>query len=128
MKDFKKTTHQEINILCIEDDKDTCELIGILFPEYNVVFAHSFGEAVRHLEDREFDLIITDNWLPDGSGLEICRKIRSVNSSVPIVFASGVGQKSEIEKAVNAGANKYLVKPYEPYNLQKIVKELIEGN
>ena len=126
MNDFNKKNEQEINILCIEDDKDTCELISILFPEYNVVFAHSFGEAVKYLDNQEFDLIITDNWLPDGSGLEICRKIRAANPTVPIVFASGVGQKSEIEKAIDAGANKYLVKPYEPDNLQQIVKELIE--
>ncbi|MGI8495527.1 MAG: response regulator transcription factor [Pyrinomonadaceae bacterium] len=127
MNNFNKTPAQKINILCIEDDKDTCELISILFPEYKVVFAHSFNEAVSLLAERDFDLIITDNWLPDGSGLDICRKIRAASSFVPIVFASGVGQKSEIEKAVNAGANKYLVKPYEPMKLQEIVKELIEN-
>jgi CheY-like chemotaxis protein len=112
-------------ILCVEDDKDTCELLGILFAEYEVVFASSTAEAFSLLESGHFDLYVLDNWLPDGSGIEVCRKIHELKPHVPIIFTSAVGQKSEIKKALAAGAREYLVKPYEPETLQKVVKELI---
>ena len=115
------------SILCVEDDRDTCELLGVLFPNYDIVFAHTVSEGFRLFESRHFDLCILDNWLPDGSGIELCSKIRALDKGVPIVFASGAGFKADIQKALDAGANEYLVKPYEPEKLRQIVKNLIEG-
>ena len=117
---------QQGSILCVEDDKDTCELLGVLFPNYDVVFAHTVGEGLRLFESRQFNLCLLDNWLPDGSGIELCKKIRALNQDIPIVFASAVGYKADIQKALDAGAQEYLVKPYEPEKLLKIVKNLIE--
>lgn len=121
------TGSQKIRILCVEDDKDTCELISFLFPDYDVKFAHTMSDGVRSFESENFDLCILDNWLPDGSGIELCRKMRFLNETVPIVFASAAGYKADIEKALNAGAQEYLVKPYEPEKLKKIVKKLVNG-
>jgi DNA-binding response OmpR family regulator len=112
-------------ILCVEDDRDTCELLSLLFSEYEVVFAASLREAFSLLESQHFDLYVLDNWLPDGSGIEVCRKIHELKPHVPIIFTSAVGQRSEIKKAKDAGAREYLVKPYEPEKLQKVVKDLI---
>jgi DNA-binding response OmpR family regulator len=113
-------------ILCAEDDEDSCELIGFLLAEYEVVFADNIKKAVELFETEHFDLCLLDNWLIDGLGIDLCRQIRALNPTVPIIFASGVGQKEEIQKALDAGAQAYLVKPYFPEELQKIVKELIE--
>ena len=113
-------------ILCVEDDRDTCELLSVLFPDYEVVFAHSAREGLRLFESRSFELCLLDNWLPDGSGIELCRKIRALDEHVPIVFASAAGFKSDIQAALDAGAHEYLVKPYEPEKLRKIVKKLLD--
>lgn len=118
-------TSPKKRILCVEDDKDTCELLGILFAEYEVVFAGSLREAFSLLESQHFDLYVLDNWLPDGSGIEVCQKLHEMKPEVPIIFTSAVGHKAEIKKALAAGAKEYLVKPYEPEDLQKIVKDLI---
>lgn len=115
------------SILCVEDDRDTCELLGVLFPDYDIVFAHTASEGLRLFESRRFDLCLLDNWLPDGSGIELCKKIRALDDGVPIVFASAAGFKADIQKALDAGAQEYLVKPYEPEKLRQIVKNLIEG-
>jgi DNA-binding response OmpR family regulator len=120
-------TSPKKRILCVEDDRDTCELLNILLAEYTVVFAHSLQESLSLLENQSFDLYLLDNWLPDGSGIEICRKIREQWPEVPIIFTSAVGQKSEIKKAMNAGAGKYMLKPCEPQELYKVVKELLEA-
>jgi DNA-binding response OmpR family regulator len=112
-------------ILCVEDDKDTCDLLSVLFSEYEVIFARSLKEAFSLLDGQHFDLYVLDNWLPDGSGIELCRKIHSLKPAAPIIFTSAVGQRAEIKAALSAGAREYLVKPCEPERLQKIVKELI---
>lgn len=125
MQDSNTGTSPKKRILCVEDDRDTCELLSILFSEYDVVFAGSLREAFSLLESEHFDLYVLDNWLPDGSGIEVCRKIHELKPDMPIIFTSAVGQKSEIKKALAAGAREYLVKPYEPEELQKVVKELI---
>lgn len=112
-------------ILCVEDDRDTCELLQILLTDWKTDFAHRLSDAFAMLENSRFDLYILDNWLPDGSGIDLCRRIRSIDEAAPIIFTSAVGNKSEIKKAKDAGAVEYLVKPYDPGNLQKIVKELL---
>lgn len=128
MPNLNTGTSPKKRILCVEDDKDTCELLGILFSDYEVVFAGSIKEAFSLLESQHFDLYVLDNWLPDGSGIEVCQKIHALKPLIPIIFTSAVGQKSEIKKALAAGAKEYLVKPYEPEDLQKIVKELISNH
>ena len=113
------------SILCVEDNRDTCEMLGIVFSEYDFVSAQDCGEAYALLEERSFDLYILDNWLPDGSGVDLCQKIRALDREVPIIFVSGVGDKANIQKAKDAGATEYLIKPCEPELIEKIVKELI---
>ena len=113
-------------ILCAEDDGDTRELLTFLLDEYELSFTDSIKDAMALLEAHHFDLYLLDNWLADGVGVDLCREIRVLTPHTPIIFASGVAQKDEIQKALNAGAQAYLVKPYFPEELQKIVKELIE--
>ena len=112
-------------ILCIEDDKDTCEMLSFLLSEYDFNFIHDPEKILPLIETEKFDLYILDNWLPGISGVELCKKIRALDGRVPVIFTSGSSRKKDIEAAFEAGANKYLVKPYEPEELREIVKELI---
>jgi DNA-binding response OmpR family regulator len=118
-------TQFDKTILCVEDDLDTCELLDILLADWQIDFVHRLNDAQKKLEKSRFDLYILDNWLPDGSGIDLCHYIRKTDDGAPIIFTSAVGNKTEIKKAREAGAVEYLVKPYEPENLQKIVKELL---
>lgn len=112
-------------ILCVEDDKDTCEVLRFVMTDYTFVCVHTIAEAEAAMSDSEFDLYVLDNWLPDGSGVELCEKIRRHGSSSPIVFTSAIGQRHDIDVAMTAGADRYLVKPYEPETLVQTVKELL---
>jgi DNA-binding response OmpR family regulator len=124
MKEEQKSLHRK-TILCVEDNKDTCEMLAVLFSEYEFISAETLQKARVLIGKRDFDLFILDNWLPDGSGVDLCRKIRASNASVPIIFVSGVGYPADIKIATDAGADRYLVKPCEPETIEKIVKELI---
>jgi len=116
------------SILCIEDDVDTCAFLSILFSEYRFEFTHTIGSAMPKLQEAKYDLYILDNWLPDGSGIDLCRKIRHHHPSAPILFTSGATHPSEIDEAMTAGADKYVFKPCEPDTLKEIVKDLIYKN
>lgn len=118
----------ERSILCIEDDLDTCEFLAILLSEFRFEFTNTVRKALPKMESEKYDLYILDNWLPDGSGIELCRTIRLRFPTTPIVFTSGSTTQSEIADALNAGADKYLLKPCEPDTLKEIVKDLIYRN
>ncbi len=112
-------------VLCVEDDRDTCEFLRFIMTDYDFTAVSSVAEADQLLGSERFDLYVLDNWLPDGSGLDVCEKIRSVDSETPIIFTSAIGQRHDIDLAMQAGANRYLVKPYEPEMLVQTVKELL---
>jgi DNA-binding response OmpR family regulator len=113
------------SILCVDDDADTCELLQFVLDEYDFASAHSVEKTLALIETRRFDLYVFDNWMPDGSGVELCRKVRALGIDAPIIFVSGAAQTKDVEEALANGATRYLTKPCEPDVLKKIVKELI---
>lgn len=117
---------QTKSILCVDDDRDTCELLQFVLEDYDFTSAHSFEDAFQLIESRRFDLYIFDNWMHDGSGIELCRKVRELGIETPIIFVSGAAQTRDAEEAFANGADKYLTKPCEPDLLKKVVKELID--
>lgn len=113
-------------ILCVEDHRDTCEILALVLRNYEFEHVNSLASARELIERKKYDLYILDNWLPDGSGVDLCKLIRLLDGSVPIIFTSGAGFKSDIENAMHCGADRYIVKPYEPLDLESIVKELLD--
>jgi DNA-binding response OmpR family regulator len=119
--------HQK-RILCVEDDKDTCAMISSLLALINceVTCAGTATEARDRIRAEHFDLYILDNWLPGGSGVDLCIEVRENDSSTPIMFYTGAGHESEREQAMAAGAQAYLVKPSEIAKLMEVVKQLLQ--
>ena len=79
--------HKEI--LCIEDQPDTCDMFQILLPEYRIVSAASKAEGVNLAREHRFSLILLDYYLPDGTGDEVCGMIREFDQVTPILFVTG---------------------------------------
>jgi DNA-binding response OmpR family regulator len=111
-------------ILMVEDHEDDWELVAIKLQEYKLTFARDFDEGLRLARRGYFDLYILDNWLPDGSGIGLCRLIREFDPHTPILFYSGAGYKRDIEEALRSGAQAYLVKPVIPDDLERTVAQL----
>ena len=112
-------------VLCVEDDHDTCDMLSFVMTDYEFTAVHSVEAAEQAIAAASFDLYVLDNWLPDGSGIELCQKIRDAGVKAPIIFTSAIGQRHEVDRAVAVGADRYLVKPYEPETLLETVKELL---
>jgi DNA-binding response OmpR family regulator len=114
-------------ILFVEDDDETCLLISNLLGLINcdVMTVQSVKEALQKIEDEKFDLYLLDNWLPGGSGIELCQKIRETDTRTPIVFYSGAAYDTDKQEAMAAGAQLYLVKPTDISLLVTGIRELL---
>lgn len=118
---------QARRVLCVEDDEDTCKMLSSLLGLINceTSSAATAAEALDKIATEHFDLYLLDNWLPGGSGVELCLKIRETDTSTPIIFYSGAAHKSEREEALAAGAQAYLVKPLDVSLIVETVNKLL---
>lgn len=114
-------------ILYTEDDADTRELVSFVLTISNceVTLADSDGKALLLARTNQFDLYMIDNWLPGGSGIDLCRKLREFDSSTPILFYSGAAYDADKQEAFASGAQAYLAKPVDNDELVEEVFRLI---
>ena len=88
---------------------------------YGVSTVGSIAEAMGEVERRQYDLIILDRLLPDGDGMDACRRIRA-RYRMPIIMLTTRGQLSDRVAGLEGGADDYLVKPFEIDELMARVK------
>jgi DNA-binding response OmpR family regulator len=100
-------------ILFVDDDKDTRDLMITLLgmAGHHTVVASGVAEGFQFVREQDFDFILLDWHLEDGSGIDLCRWIRCIDEQTPIFFYTGVAYPSEREKALAAGAQGYFIKP-----------------
>jgi len=98
------------------------ELLG-----YDVVKLESAERATEWLHDKLPTLIIVDHVLPGIDGIEFINRLSNDTrtSDVPIVFLSTNGDLDDVQKAYNAGADEYLVIPYDPMVLESKIERLV---
>ena len=114
-------------ILYVEDDADTRELVSFVLRQenYDVVLAENNDKALLLARTMHFDLYMIDNWMPGGSGIDLCKRLREFDSSTPILFYSGAAYDQDKRAAFAAGAQGYLTKPVENDRLISEVSKLI---
>ena len=114
-------------ILYTEDDADTRELVSYVLTTSNckVTLADSDAKALLLAETNKFDLYVIDNWLHEGSGIELCKKLRELDPGTPILFYSGAAFDRDKQEAFASGAQAYLTKPVDNDELVKEVFRLI---
>lgn len=117
-------------VLYIEDHEDTRELVTLVLEQksYEVVTGSTIETGVALANAQEFDLYLLDSWLPDGSGLDLCKQIREFDQTTPIVFYSAAAYEMDRDLAMQSGAQAYLVKPSAPSELCSLVSSLIESH
>jgi DNA-binding response OmpR family regulator len=115
--------------LYVEDDADTSDLVEIWLGIHGcqVTTVGTTTEALRLAQNSRFDIYILDNWLPDGNGIELCKKLRVLNQQTAILFLSGAAYQSDIEQSIAAGAQAYLTKPVDLEELYETVIQLVKG-
>ncbi len=117
------------NIMILEDDEDLAE--GIRLSLNSSAFAFylcgTIAEAEKLLRQYRFDLLILDIYLPDGSGLKLCRQVRRT-SRVPIALLTAKDMEMDIVKGLESGADDYITKPFSLMVLRARVRALLRRN
>lgn len=99
-----------MTILIVEDDRPLNDGIALSLNGAKTLQAYNLKEACTLIDDK-IDLIILDSNLPDGSGLDLCKEIRSF-SPVPIIFLTANDMEIDIVAGLAAGADDYITKPF----------------
>jgi len=113
-------------ILIVDDDLDILDVIRITLETegYQVIEAHDGQEAVDMIKKSTPDLLITDFKMPKICGDEVCRILKEdiLLQHMPIIMLTGKGEITDKIHGINAGADDYMVKPFEPQELVARVK------
>jgi DNA-binding response OmpR family regulator len=113
-------------VLIVDDDKTTVMLLKTLLEldGFEIETVGNGGGVMAMVDSFAPDVVLMDYHLSDMNGIDVLRDIRAheVHSALPIVMASGLDVGKEV---LEAGANQFLIKPFEPDDLPEIFNELI---
>lgn len=100
-------------ILYVDDHDDSAEMLKLVLREYDyeVLSARSVTQALEMASQTEFDLYVIDKRLPDGSGLELLKRLTELRPEVPSIVYTGDTYEVHRQQALAAGADAYVCKP-----------------
>lgn len=101
-------------LLLLEDDQSLIDgLVYALTKEgFALDVAMTVREARAQLAAQAYDLLLLDQTLPDGSGLALCEEVRAGGSAVPIIFLTAMDEEIQVIRALDAGGDDYITKPF----------------
>ena len=119
-----------MNILMIEDDRNITDFmetaLQIGWPEAKLLHSSQGTIGIEMAETTSPDIILLDLGLPDMSGFDVLRKIRSF-SEVPIIITTVTGEEAYVVKGLALGANDYITKPLRPLEMIARMKALTKA-
>ena len=117
-----------MNILLVEDDLRVSELIkkGLTEQGFTLTLAYDGLLGKKLLASKEFDLLITDIIVPNINGIELCKDIKTIKPELPIIMLTALGTMDDKIEGFDAGADDYLVKPFEMRELIARIKALLK--
>lgn len=117
-----------VSVLLVEDHADTARAMSTLLNRrgYQVRPVHSMAEALRAASETEFDVLISDIGLPDGSGLELMSRLRQQRPIVGIAL-SGFGMEEDMERSRQAGFTEHLTKPVDFQQLDAAISRATQA-
>ncbi len=122
-------------VVVCEDDETTCDLLceNLSADRFEALPAPTAGDALRICRFRMPDLLLLDLALPDASGLDVLREIRSADGpaaqfdpQLPVIVLSGRGADGDRVRGLSEGADDYLIKPFHYPELLIRIRKLLE--
>jgi len=106
------TNNEAKKILLVEDDKSTSKVVKLMLEQSGYeVFVAADGDKASEVLEVKVDLVMLDLVLPKKDGFEILKEIRQEKKlTMPIVVFSNLSRHQDIERAIDLGANDYLIK------------------
>jgi len=106
--------YKTLNILCVEDDENIMKIYRSLFSPIfkNVYFAKNGREGFECFKKEKIDIILTDNMMPKCNGLQMSKKIRDIDSSIPIIMITALESIEMLREAIELHISSFLKKPF----------------
>jgi DNA-binding response OmpR family regulator len=116
-------------VLVVEDDPVILRLLEVNFEleGFGVILAHDGAEGIELARSDRPDIIVSDIMMPKVSGIELVEALKGDPStaSIPIILLSAKAQTSDLKSGMDAGADDYVTKPFEPLDLVDRVNALL---
>ena len=114
-------------ILLVEDHDDTARVLTRLLnmSGYRVHCADCYSAALRLCDEHQFDLLISDVGLPDGSGYDLMREVIARRCASKGIAVSGYGTENDVKQSLQAGFSEHLVKPVQFDTLRDAIRRIV---
>lgn len=115
-------------ILLLEDDISLVDGLKYSLKKngFDVEVVRTVCEAIKYLaEISKYDLLILDVTLPDGTGFEVCEKVRKQNQQIPIIFLTASDEEVNIIRGLDSGGDDYVTKPFKLGELCSRIRALL---
>lgn len=121
-----RTLPSSLRILVVEDEPATLRLMARLLEGlgHSVTTANSIATGCEAFEAGEFDLIVSDIGLPDGSGLELMRRVVAMRGRIAAIALTGYGMEEDIQKSREAGFTAHMTKPIDFTKLESMIGQI----
>jgi DNA-binding response OmpR family regulator len=119
---------EDLSILLVEDEKKIADVLkkGLVEQQFQVDVAYDGLIAKRLLDNQKFSLVILDINLPGMNGYELCQYIRSKDEKMPVIMLTALNDINEKVAGFDAGADDYVVKPFDFQELLVRIKALLK--
>lgn len=116
-----------VKILFAEDDKEINELVSIQLKNEDLSVESCFDglQALERFESESFDLVISDIMMPKLDGYELAKRIRKINSKVPILFLTAKDDKLSKQYGYSVGIDDYITKPFDIDEIIMKIKAIV---
>ena len=118
-------------ILVVDDEEDILKLMvaALRTKNFDITTAESGEACLKKVERRRPDLILLDIILPGIDGLEVLKRLKSdmKTETIPVVLVFASVHEEQMERGLSAGADAYITKPFDPMELKRKVREILEG-
>lgn len=118
------------HIMVVEDDRGISDMLCHLLRScgYHTECIYDGAEAVQRIVDQQPDAIVLDVMLPGMNGFDVCRKLkfRKDTNPIPILMLTALNDPQSRRQGLRVGANRYLTKPFDPLDLLKELRDLLD--
>lgn len=117
----------ENKILLLEDDISLIDGLkySLIKQGFDLTVAQTLREAEQFLSKSQYDLLLLDVTLPDGTGFELCEKLRKQRNPVPIIFLTASDEEINIIRGLDSGGDDYITKPFKLGELCSRIQALL---
>ena len=114
-------------ILVVDDERDICKVLAKILEiaGYQVASAFNGIDALRYVKEEDPELVLLDYMMPDLTGLDVLRGIKSHSEKIYVVMVTGRGSEEVAATVMKAGASDYVIKPFDKDQILTVVKDTL---